>query len=238
MRLAVLLLLTACADHDVTPTPVARPAAAPTIEESIDGLTLFQRLRDDAGPVPGLPGAKLTWTKDANHCGGVAVTASHATASEPINDVFAIRFPTDLDFTPTNQARENAALVKFDAWVQQTMTTGKDARAFYEERVKTASGRDRIIAAARLVQLQRYIASVFVRAEIPLDVRSGEYAAEKTEAFCDRLAEVAEPIVIVSEGAAKACAQLAAGYPPDWWTPVCSLRPPVVSASASPSTSR
>jgi len=236
MRFLLPLLLVACADHDTTPQPVT--ATAPTIEESVEGMTLFQRLRDDAGPIAGLPGVSVAWTVDATHCGGVAVEAHRDPAAkiseEPILDILTIKFPTGLDFRVDNKAIKDASLAKFDAWVDRTMKAGKAARSTYEERVQTLKGRDKIVAAARLVQLQRYIASVFVRAEIPVDVRSGEFADEKTTAFCDRLAEVAEPIVILAEGSAKACQQIAAGHPPGWWTPVCKLRPPAVTASAFP----
>jgi hypothetical protein len=231
--LPALLLLGACAEHDAAPTPVTKP----TIVETVDNLTLAQRLRDEPGPVAGLP-FQIKRDVDRTHCDGFVITATPTgSTTEPIAPVFALRFPTGLDFSAANKS---ASITRFDKFVADMTGLGATARTTYMTTMtaKSSTMTERVIAAARIVQMERYIATMLVHAEIPLDVRTGEYADEKTTAFCDRMKEIAEPIVLTSEGAAKVCSDHAASVPRGWWTPVCSLTPPVVTASAARSSTR
>ena len=233
--LLAVLLLGACASDP-------EPAAKSTTPPIPTNLTTFERLRDAAGVIPGMPGFQIVHRVDATHCGGIAVevrrTARSIDAADaPLADIFAIRFPAGLDFSGTHK---EPSLKTFDAWAQDLSTRGAAARGTYSQRIlaATATPEQRVIAAARIVQMQRHLASTMVRAEIPLDVRTGEFADEKTAEFCQRLAEVAEPMMLAGEGAAKVCADHAAGLRSGWWTRVCSLTSSAVTASAAPSTSR
>jgi len=71
--------------------------------------------------------------------------------------------------------------------------------------------------------------------EIPLSVRSGEFAADKIGVFCDKIEEMAEPILIRSESAAKVCADQASWMQPGWWTNVCTFAGAAVTAGVAPS---
>ena len=211
MRPLLAVLLVACAaDSEETTTPPPIPTS----------LSIYDRLHDDAGPIAGMPGFSVVHAVDPTRCGGIASRVQLGTSDEPLADVLAIAFPSGLDFSQPNKAQ---SLNRFDAWVKDMSQRGNTARTAYSTRITAsdATAAQRAIAAARIVQLQRHIATQLVRAEIPLDVRSGEHADDKIGAFCDRMHEVAEPIVIMSEGAAKACLEHArtAG----WWTRVCSL---------------
>ena len=218
MRILVAVVLVGCAGDPEAPakTPVTTPI--PTT------LSMFERLHDAAGAVAGLPGFQITHRVDPDHCGGLAVEVKRDTAAPAddaaLADVLAIAFPTSLDFSEKSRA---ASVAKFNTWVEDMHARGSAARKTYSDRLlaNDATDVERVTAAARIVQLQRHLASTIVRAEIPLDVRSGEYAAEKTEAFCTRLTEVAEPIMLAAEGAAKVCAEGAAKAGPGWWTRVC-----------------
>ena len=237
MRILVAVVLVGCAGDPEGPakTPVTTPI--PTT------LSMFERLHDAAGAVAGLPGFRITHRVDPDHCGGLAVEAKRDVAAQvsaddaALADVLAIAFPTSLDFSEKTRA---ASSVTFNTWVEDMRARGAAARKTYSDRflANDSTAVQRVVAAARIVQLQRHLASTVVRAEIPRDVRSGEYAGEKIEAFCDRLEEVAEPIVLAAEGAAKVCAEAAAKAGPGWWTRVCVITPGSLTASAAPSTSR
>jgi hypothetical protein len=234
--LHAVLLLGACASDPETTGKSTTPPIP-------DTLTTFERLRDPAGVVAGLPGFQVVHRVDPTYCGGIAVDVKRtaqpiAEDDAPLADILAIRFPTGLDF---NEPTKTASLKIFDGWVQNMSKRGAAARAIYSERMlaKDATHEQRVIAAARIVQLQRHLASRLVRAQLPRDVRSGDFAADKSAAFCDRLEDVAEAIMLAGEGAAKVCADHAADIAPGWWTSVCSLRPTTsVTASVAPSTTR
>ena len=195
-----------------TPEPAPSPAPAPPPPPR---KPVGERLRDDSGDVPGLAGWKVTRKADPNHCSGLAITTtrgkSKASADDqPLVDVYALTFPTGLNFAPgeKNTKRREASLKKFNDFVAQMTKVGGDTRAFYEGWI-TDEKRDaqaKIVATARIAQTYMRLASVLARAEIPKDVRTGEFAAEKIEAFCSRLSEVAEPLAAQAEQAMQVCA--------------------------------
>jgi hypothetical protein len=238
MRLMLAILLIGCAaDPEPVATKTTMPPPIPTT------LTIYERLHDEAGPIAGMPGFSIVHRVDPTFCGGVAVEVKTADAEHTsgldvaLANVLDLRFPRDLDFA---QPKKEASLDAFNKWVEHMHTLGAAGRAFYSDQLvaKNATPKERVIAAARIVQLQRHLASTLVRASIPLDVRTGEFVTEKTEAFCDKLEEVAEPIVLAAEGAAKVCLDHATSIASGWWTTVCVLSPSIVTASASPSTNR
>ena len=64
---------------------------------------------------------------------------------------------------------------------------------------------DSISAAARIGQISQDFSDALFTAEIPKDVRTGEFADEKVEAYCDRLTELAEPLEATSLEAYGTC---------------------------------
>ena len=234
MRVLLAVMLLGCAADPEGPTKSAS-------EPIPTHLTKYERLHDRPGVVPGMPGFRVVHRAAPNHCGGVATRVERTDAPLDARDlalenVLEIAFPTALDFSEAHKA---AGLKKFTAWVDHMSALASAGRGFYSEKMMRdgATTKERVVAAARIVQVQRHLASILVRAEIPLDVRSGPYAEEKTQAFCDRIAEVAEPIMLAGEGAAKVCANHAADVGPGWWSEVCTFTP-TWTASVSPSTSR
>jgi len=81
---------------------------------------------------------------------------------------------------------------------------------------------DSITAAARLGQIAQNASDQLFTAEIPKNVRTGEFADEKVEAFCDRMTEVAEPLEKTSLEAYGIC--LAKSTELGWfsdWSKMC-----------------
>jgi len=130
-------------------------------------------------------------------------------ADAPLADVLAIRFPTGLD-SADRAKKKSARSAALRWWVQDMSKRAAAARTAYS----TASSRARqrhtnaSVAAARIVQLQRHLGeharawpSFLSTVTQPARTRTRSLAA-----FCDRLEEVAEPILLGAEGAAKVCA--------------------------------
>lgn len=223
MRMVLVLgVLAGCAgvgsdvmDVDsMTPTPVAVEAA--------DGFGLH----DGAGPVAGMAAFSVERTPDATRCGGVAVrvvrdaSVAVAAADQPLAHFLAMEYPLGLDFGDATKA---ASLNKFQDWVTEAKQRGETAVAAYNAQIAAATDLGAQAAAtARLVQVSRMFAGMLMRAEIPVDMRSGEYAEDKQAAFCDALAQVAQPLLARADDHVTECARRAEKLPAGWWTPVCT----------------
>lgn len=222
------LALAACATHSFEATD-AQPTTASLNARTNAARTLAERLRERPGAVPGLPGLQFVERADASFCTGVAVdvegtpTASAAVgpAEQALAEFFAIRFPTNLDFSGDHDEVRKASLARFNRWLQDTEHRGRVAQEAYGSPAGT-SRPDHIVAAARSAQVSRRLASLFVHAAIPLDVRTGEFAQDKVSAFCGKMAETAVPLLDRADAAAAECAKLAAGLARNWWSEVCA----------------
>lgn len=188
--------------------------------------SVLSRLRDAPGSVVGFDAFTIQHRKDSKYCGGVAIVVRRvpgkpiAKRDEPLAAVFAIKFPTDLDF----RTKRDASLKRFNGWVQTITTLGASARERYRDAVDPGNPDSRAIATARDAQIALRIASVLARAEIPFDVRTGEFAANKTDAFCTQMATLAEPLVARADAAiATLCPSVSAPRSPiGWWSTLCT----------------
>lgn len=113
--------------------------------------------------------------------------------------------PRGLDF---GDASRQTSMGAFEAWITDIKTRGEQATGHYQRQLAaTTDPHEQAAAVARLVQIPRFIAGLLMRAEIPTDMRSGELALEKQDAFCDQLAQVSEPLLARADGAAETCAK-------------------------------
>ncbi len=126
-------------------------------------------------------------------------------AEKDYEEYLANRFPRGLDFDPNNKsiaARSNKRLTE---WITTKTKTGQTAREKFEVTIGNKDAASAIAAAARLGQIQQNFSDALFTAEIPEDVRTGQFADEKVEAFCDKLTELAEPLAAKSLEAYTAC---------------------------------
>jgi tetratricopeptide (TPR) repeat protein len=122
--------------------------------------------------------------------------AKIAEADKEFEAYLDLRFPFGLNFDPAPEHKAIAAKSRkrFDEWVNQKKKIGGAATAKYEAVLAIKDPANSITAAARLGQISQNFSDALFTAEIPKDVRTGEFADEKVEAFCDRMTEVAEPL--------------------------------------------
>ncbi len=110
-------------------------------------------------------------------------------ADMKIEELMAIDPLTGLDF---GEKHQHAWMKKFTAWFKEVVRTGSEAQAAYEElifgepKVATLA----IAAAARIGQLDAWVFDQLSMMEIPKDLDS----ADTRSAFCDTMAEKAEPL--------------------------------------------
>jgi hypothetical protein len=210
MRLAFLLALAPA-------LAAAQPAAKPSPTDLVP-----------LGPtIAGLPGYAVVSKPSKLHCGSLAIDVTppkrRPTTEPALVAVLDLRFPTGLNFDPdpSHQAAREKSLQRFNAFVQQLGRLGQAATRAYEPKASGTTEAS-FAAAARLVQVRVHVARLLRYAEIPKDVRSGEFAEEKTMAFCDKLEEVSEPIDESARAAYDKCHAGVAQFPNAWWAPVCA----------------
>ena len=117
-----------------------------------------------------------------------------ADADVALERYLATKFPTNLDFDPSNKALQKKSLARFDEWLAQKGKLGDAAKTKYEAVLAMKDSAASIAAAARIGQIAQNFSDALFTAEIPKDLRSGPYAADKVEAYCDKLTEEAEPL--------------------------------------------
>ena len=210
MRLVLaLLVLGSCALDDVTPTTADRAGPPPGQSSSL---------------VAGTRSLVVQTTPDASHCGGANITVRQTATRDVLEPEFVAAMTLEplsgLDFT-ADQAASNAHL---NAFLRDAMAKVQRAAAIYAARIADhgASAEVHASALARKVQLLRRLGDALEHAEIPKDLRSGELAIDKTNAYCDVLAATAQPLFEKAEAAAARCREQATA--PGWWTTACAAR--------------
>jgi tetratricopeptide (TPR) repeat protein len=107
----------------------------------------------------------------------------------------SLTFPTNLNFDPNNKAVREKSLKRFEDWMKERSKYGGVAREKYEKILNgMRDAATKIAAAARLAQISQNLSDALFSAEIPQNVRTGPYAEDAVDAFCDQMTTVAEPL--------------------------------------------
>ncbi len=117
-----------------------------------------------------------------------------AEATLDLEGYFGLAFPTNLDFDPRQPAVAKKSLARFDAWFADKEAAGKRAAEKLASVLELRDNAASIAAVARLGQVAQNFADSLFTAEIPKDLRTGPFAEDKVEAYCDTLMERAEPL--------------------------------------------
>ncbi len=174
--------------------------------------------------VPGTRSLVAYSVPDAAHCGG---TATGVRQTGPADDIepelvaaLTLEYPHDLDFT----ADKNGSRDRFTAWLADATAKAERASELYTKRLAAAgaSPEARYAAVARQVQIVRAFADALEHAELPLDARTGEHAAERAHAYCDALTNAAAPLRQKADFAAAKCRAFATSH--GWWSLACAAR--------------
>jgi tetratricopeptide (TPR) repeat protein len=98
-----------------------------------------------------------------------------------------LAFPQNLDFDPRNKAVRDKSMARFDAWFSAKNKAGVAAAQKYQAVLDMKDSANSIAAAARLGQINQHFADALFTAEIPKDLRTGPFAEDKVQAYCDVL---------------------------------------------------
>ena len=146
--------------------------------------------------------------------------AKIAEADKEFEAYLELRFPSGLNFDPAPEHKAIAAKSRkrFDEWMTQKQKVGGLARSKYDGVLAIKDPSNSITAAARIGQIAQNFSDALFTAEIPNNVRTGEFADEKVEAFCDALTEKAEPLEALSLEAYGVCLSKSTelGWFSDW----------------------
>ncbi|ACY15027.1 tetratricopeptide repeat protein [Haliangium ochraceum] len=117
-------------------------------------------------------------------------------AEEEYESFLDTKFPRGLDFDPRNERKAKKSAKEFQAWFQNKMKLGTKATKLFDE-VKDITGGGAhyaIAAAARMGQISQNFSDALFTAQIPNNVRTGQFAEDKVDAYCDELTTAAEPL--------------------------------------------
>jgi hypothetical protein len=169
--------------------------------------------------------AAVEWEKVAGKTGGEELVARHyyaqarfAEADRDYEAFLAAGLPRNLDFNRDDAATRARNLKRFDEWVGKSGKLADAATQKYGATLKIVDNATSIAVAARLGQLSQHHADALFTTEIPLGVRTGRFAEDKIEAFCDRMTEVADPLEVRAIAAYEACLDQSKrlGWYSDW----------------------
>lgn len=146
------------------------------------------------------------------HAGYFHARAKLLLADLKLEQYLGVTFPTGLDFSPERKRASEASKRRFDDFVKNRQQLGIDAEKSYTDIFQLKDATMSIAAAQRLAMISHAFATELQTGEIPKDVRTGELAKDKVEAFCDRMTEVAEPLIQRAITAYDVCLSKAAEF--------------------------
>ncbi|MBA2539466.1 MAG: hypothetical protein H0V17_07525 [Deltaproteobacteria bacterium] len=163
-------------------TIVAVPRNARLVDEAMKSFAEASKLYEQTRPTS--PVARHAYAR-----------AKLLIAERDLEAFLAVKFPTNLNFSPDRPQQAKASSQKFDDFIAARQKLGGAATVKLEAVLMIKDAVNSIAAAQRIGFLAHAFASELMTAEIPRDVRTGQYAADKVEAFCDKMTEVAEPLL-------------------------------------------
>lgn len=143
-------------------------------------------------------------------------------AEEQYEQFLSIKFPTRLDFDERNPSKKKKSLKEFQKWLGDKNKQSSKTAKLYRDIIEVKDAQYAIAAAARIGQVSQNFSDALFTAEIPKDVRTGEYAEDKVDAYCDALTTEAEPLEKLSVDAFGFCLGLSTKL--NWfnqWSRLC-----------------
>lgn len=145
--------------------------------------------------------AIAAWDARAGKTGGDERGARFAYASAKLGRAerdfegyLAQLIPSGLDFDPRSPSVAAKSKQRFGTWLTTKSAAGAAARAEYDAVTALGDGATTIAAVARLGQIAHTMSGQLFRAEIPRNLRTGPYAEEASQSYCEQLEAFAEPL--------------------------------------------
>lgn len=138
------------------------------------------------------------------------VEARLAIADLELERYFVLPFPADLSFNPSDRPLVARSAQRFADWVASKQQLADNLRRQYHAIAAEHDEIGAVAAALRLGQISQDQSDALLTVPIPDSVRTGEYAEDSVDAFCDAMMQAAEPIEQQTLDAFAECVRLAA----------------------------
>lgn len=136
----------------------------------------------------------------------------------------ALKFPAGLDFDPKKKKKVKDSIKRFTKWKEQKSKLAAELNKEYGQ-IKEITGGGAawaVAAAARAGQVTQNFSDALFTAEIPKVVRTGPYAQDMVDAYCDQMTTTADPLEKASLNAYGFCLNLSTKL--NWfndWSRLC-----------------
>lgn len=125
-------------------------------------------------------------------------------AEQQYERYLALHLPKKLDFDPRNPRVLKRSNERFKKWLTDKQAQGARAEVMFKNAL-IGDAHYAIASAARIGQISQNFADALFAAEIPRHLRRGRFASEQVHAYCDTLAEHAQPLEAKAVGAFALC---------------------------------
>lgn len=143
-------------------------------------------------------------------------------AEEKYEEYLAVKFPTKLDFDPNNERKAKKSKQEFEKWLKEKTKLAANVKQMYQSVIEVGDAQWVIASAARVGQVSQNYSDQLFTAQIPKNVREGQYAEDAVDAYCDELTTAAEPLEKLSVDAFGGCLKLSTKF--NWfssWSRLC-----------------
>ncbi len=188
------------------PVRLGLHGAAPIVgtrcsEDKVETVAVARDARRVAAALAAYDHAIAAWDAHGGKTGGDERGARFAYASAKLGRAerdfegyLAQLIPNGLDFDPRSPGIAAKSKQRFGTWLTTKAAAGAATRAEYDAVTALGDGATTIAAVARLGQIAHTMSGQLFRAEIPRNLRKGPYAEEVSQAYCEQLEAVAEPL--------------------------------------------
>ncbi|HTE49806.1 MAG TPA: tetratricopeptide repeat protein [Kofleriaceae bacterium] len=145
-------------------------------------------------------------------------------AEEQFEGFLGIEFPEKLDFSERNAKKKADSEKRFKKFLGEKEKQGGRANDAYKgvREVRGGGAAWAVAAAARIGQISQNAADALYTAEVPRDVRSGPYAEDSWDSYCDALTTAAGPLEERSVAGFSSCLETSTSL--NWfnkWSKLC-----------------
>jgi hypothetical protein len=161
-------------------------------------------------------------------------------AEEQFEKFLAVKFPEKLDFSERNPKKKADSEKRFKKFLAEEEREGGRSNDLYKgvREVHGGGAAWAIAAAARIGQISQNAADALYTAEVPRDVRSGPYAEDSWDAYCDALTTAAAPLEERSVAGFSSCLETSTSL--NWfnkWSKLCERELGQIRPQAFPTAS-
>lgn len=145
-------------------------------------------------------------------------------AEEQYETFLDVEFPEKLDFSERNARKKADSEKRFKKFMAEKEKQGKRANELYMavREIKGGGAAWAIAGASRIGQISQNAADALYTAEVPRDVRTGPYAEDSWDAYCDELTTAASPLEERSVAGFSSCLETSTSL--NWfnkWSKLC-----------------